>query len=72
MFSRMHAKKQESMPVCVCVVCVHTRMLSVTSDSHTQEQNRSIKVFCEGASMLNLEEKDIKTDIINMLQKLKN
>ena len=58
--------------LCVCVVCVHMCMLSVTSDSHTQEQNRSIKVFCEGASMLNLEEKDIKTDIINMLQKLKN
>ena len=51
----------------MCMVCVHTRMFSVMSDSHTQEKNRSKKVFCEGANMLNLEEKGIKTDIINML-----
>lgn len=49
------------------MVCVPTRMHSVTSDSHTKEKNQPVKVFPEGANLLNLVGKDIKTDIINML-----
>ena len=44
MFSRMHAKKQESMPVCVRGVCAHAHALSHVRLSYTgtKSVNKSV------------------------------